>query len=249
MLKENIKKIATMFKNVMFPGYSCDCCGEEIKENNLRLCPGCYEELKLHKNSKTCVKCGNIINDEELVCEECKEKHFSFDKAISVCDYSAVSGSLVKQFKFDGKKYVSETIAKMMIVYLNELNIDFDFITCVPISKERFSEREFNQSEILAQKIAKHFEKPFVNLLFKLKDTPKQSTLSQIDRYKNLRGVIKIKVPLNLKGKTIILVDDVFTTGTTLDECSRQLLKLKPKEIIAFTFAKVDYKMRKLIDA
>ena len=75
-------------------------------------------------------------------------------------------------------------------------------------------------------------------MLVKVKETPKQSLLSMKERFENLKDAFKIKEKINLKGKTIILIDDVFTTGTTLNECSLVVKKLRPEKIIAFTFAK-----------
>lgn len=244
---DKFKKLAADFSKTLFPGLSCDNCGFEIQDPSFRLCPQCLNEIKFHNNHKTCPKCGNIISEDELICAECKDRahEFNFDKAISVCDYSPVSGYLIKAFKFDGKIYTSETIAKLMIDFLRETNLNFDSLTFVPLSKERLAERGFNQAEILANAIAKAFDKEVLDLIYRSKNTPKQSTLSQKERLENLKDSIKIKTPTSLKGKTVVLIDDVFTTGTTLNECAGVLRKLRPAAIIAFTFAKVDFKVFK----
>ena len=236
-VKEQFNKLKTTIFETFYPGFSCDGCGIELKDNSLRLCNDCLSKLVFH-NGKTCKFCGTNIKEEELVCERCKTTHYNFDTAISVCDYNELGAYLIKSFKFDGNYYVGETIANLMVKYFKERKIKADYITFVPLGEERFKDRGFNQSQVLAELISKGLNIPCVDLLVKVKETPKQSLLSMKERFENLKDAFKIKEKINLKGKTIILIDDVFTTGTTLNECSLVVKKLRPEKIIAFTFAK-----------
>ena len=119
---------------------------------------------------------------------------------------------------------------------------DVDIVTFVPISKSRLKERGFNQAQDLAKHIGKIISKPVVSIFNKIDSGKHQAELAQADRLKNLIGSITLAdVNENLKGKVVLIVDDVFTTGATLDECSKVLLKLKPKMIKTATFAKTKF--------
>jgi len=240
-IRLGIESIAGKMEGTLFPGLSCDVCGRELQDNSIRLCPDCFSRLNFH-NKEICVRCGRSVRADEVICDDCKGKQFAFNRAISVCDYGEVSGVLVKEFKFDGKIYASETLIKLMVSYLKTLKLCVDEITFVPLSVERQKDRGFNQAEILANGIGLAINIPVLNLLYRVKDTPKQSLLSQQERLTNLKDVFKVKSPHSLKGKTVLLIDDVFTTGTTLNECSLVLQKLKPEKIIAFTFAKTNFR-------
>ncbi|MCR5553252.1 MAG: ComF family protein [bacterium] len=235
--KEKFNQLKTTIFETFYPGFSCDGCGIELKNNSLRLCDDCLAKLIFH-NGKTCRFCGTNIKEKELVCERCKSTHYNFDSAISVCDYNELSAYLIKSFKFDGNYYVGETIAKLMAKYFKVRKIKADYLTFVPLGEDRLKDRGFNQSQVLAELLSTELNIPCIDLLRKVKETPKQSLLSMKERFENLKDAFVVKEKANLKGKTIILIDDVFTTGTTLNECSLIVKKLKPEKIIAFTFAK-----------
>ena len=238
---EKIKEYSKVFDETLFPGFSCDVCSTEIKNLKLRLCQNCIDGIVFH-NGKLCAKCGMPVKEEEVVCEVCKDRNYNFNRAYSVCDYGPISAALVKSFKFDLKKYIGETIASMMAAYFNSLNLKADYLTFVPLGEERLKERGFNQTEVIANELSKLIKIPVIDLLTREVETPKQSSLDQKERLKNLKDAFKVKAKESLKGKTVMLIDDVFTTGATLDECSKALKKLKPEKIIAFTFAKTNFK-------
>lgn len=120
----------------------------------------------------------------------------------------------------------------------HEIIKEIGLITCVPLQGERLRKRGFNQSRVLAKQIAGFFEVPFKDTLEKLKTTRPQNELSREERLHNLSGAFEAGKDLSLSGLKILLIDDVLTTGATLDECSRVLKSADAKEIICFTLAR-----------
>ena len=120
-----------------------------------------------------------------------------------------------------------------------ELFGSYDIISAVPIHKKRKKERGYNQSELIAREIAKNI--PIIvykNALKKIKNNKRQSDLSKEDRLDNVKNVYQIVNEEIIKDKRVVLFDDIYTTGSTLNECSRLLKQNGVKEILAITLAK-----------
>jgi ComF family protein len=116
-----------------------------------------------------------------------------------------------------------------------------DYLLAVPLHKVKQRQRQFNQAHLLAEGLARTFSKPLMDsLLIKARSTPAQVSLSQRERLKNILGTFKVNLkPLPiLKGKTILLIDDVFTTGATANECARLLREAGAKQVDIFTLAR-----------
>ena len=115
----------------------------------------------------------------------------------------------------------------------------YDTIIPVPISKKRFAQRGYNQSSLIAKEIAKKLDITYNDkCLFKTKNIIEQSKLNKEERQKNIQGVYELYHKELLKDKKILLVDDIYTTGSTVNECSKILMKANPKKIGVFTIAK-----------
>lgn len=200
-----------------------------------------------------CGICGEISKED--ICNKCKvkirkfqrsKKHIyltkNFDTHMYLFDYQSIIRQKILQYKFGEKTYISrcfiETILKDEKVCRFLKN--YDIIIPVPISNKRKKTRGYNQSELIASKLAKKIEsleyKP--KILYKIKDTLPQSTLDKEKRIENIKGAYYIKNELILKKKKVLLIDDIFTTGNTVDECSRVLKQSGAKEIGIFTLAK-----------
>lgn len=109
----------------------------------------------------------------------------------------------------------------------------------VPIHNDRKRKRGYNQSELIAKEIGKKLDIPVIsNCLVKIKNVVPQSTLNKEQRKQNIKGVYQVKKEETIKGKRIVLVDDIFTTGSTLEECSKMLKQAGASKIGIFTIAK-----------
>lgn len=190
-----------------------------------------------------CKKCEKKLNQIEMISSiEINEKdELFFDEQIHGFMYEGIVRNLILQYKFGQKPYIYKTFKnffeKNEKLYL--LFKKYDIIMPVPISKRRYKNRGYNQSELLAKGLAKVFDMNFEKeSLIKIKNNPRQSTLSQEERFLNTKGVYKIKKCDKIIDKNIILVDDVFTTGSTCNECARILKESGAKKVGVFTITK-----------
>lgn len=133
---------------------------------------------------------------------------------------------------------MAKPLARLMINALPQ-GIDADVIIPVPLHPARLRAREFNQSLLLADELSRHLARPVsATNLVRTAATDPQTTLSRQERLRNLRNAFEIRRPQDLAGKRILLVDDVFTTGTTLNECAKTLRKSGAGTVFALTLVR-----------
>ena len=148
---------------------------------------------------------------------------------------------VILNYKFNDKPYLYKTIVNFLLKNEKFFEIlkSYDTIIPVPISTKRYKERGYNQSYLIAKEIAKKLKiKCNNNSLLKTKNIIEQSKLNKEERQKNIQGVYKLSNPKILQNKKILLLDDVYTTGSTVKECSKILIQAKPTKIGVFTIAK-----------
>lgn len=130
---------------------------------------------------------------------------------------------------------------QLLIDEKNTYNVlsGYDILISVPISKRRLKERGYNQSELIGRELSKKLKKEYAkNILYKTKNTIAQSTLNKEQREENAKGVYEIKNLQKVYNKKILLIDDIYTTGSTVNECSRILRQAHPEKIGVLTIAK-----------
>lgn len=155
--------------------------------------------------------------------------------------YEGIIRKLIIGYKFNEKSYIYRTLSNYILK--NEKLIEniktYDIIIPVPISKQRKKERGYNQSLLIAGQISK---KAFINLeknvLYKTKNIVAQSTLNKEDRLNNIKDAYEIKNVKNIQNKKILIFDDIYTTGSTVNECSKVLIQNGAKKIGILTIAK-----------
>ncbi len=184
-------------------------------------------------------KCGRPSNSP--ICLQCNKKpKLFFDRVFPVAIYGVVLKGLVHFFKYKKIDYLDRFLAGFLIEKIAENDDlkDVDFIIPVPMHWFDKFRRGYNQTELLACEISKTIKVPILSdILVKHKRTVSQTTLSTKERVKNIKGAFKVKNPEILEGKKVLLIDDVFTTGATLNECSKMLRGAKVKHINALTLA------------
>jgi len=163
-----------------------------------------------------------------------------FDYLISSYKYYGPIRKLILDFKFEDKKYLykflSHRLEQLIKTYLKDHSIDY--VLYVPISLRRYFERGYNQSYILAKEISNYINVPIIKFgLIKVKHNKRQSELTHKERYNNTKNVYKANTLYDFKAKTVLLVDDIYTTGNTANECSRILKNCGIKKIIVATVA------------
>ena len=169
-----------------------------------------------------------------------KENNF-FEEHLYIFTYQGMIRKMILNYKFQEKSYLYKTIVNFLLKKEKFFSIlqSYDTIIPVPISRQRKGKRGYNQSELLAKEIAKKLKIEYNHdCLFKTKNVIEQSKLKKEERQNNLQGAYQLVHPEKLKNKKILLVDDIYTTGSTVKECSKILRQAKPKKIGVFTIAK-----------
>lgn len=200
-----------------------------------RVCGIC--KIKINQNN-TCEKCRNILQ-YTLKKELCvRNLDLYVDQLLSLFVYRSLIRNRILHFKFDGEAYVADTFAELLSKAIEENGIVGDVLIPVPIHRKRYLERGYNQSELLSRKIAKQMNmKHDSRTLIKVENNVAQSTLHHEERQKNVVNVYAVRSRKNVVGKRILLVDDIYTTGATVNECARVLKQNGAKEVIAVTIA------------
>ena len=211
-----------------------------------------YAGLNIVFPSKCPICDNNIVKYPSIICKHCKEKLdkqifpiYSFskniNKIISCTNYTEMAKKCIHTIKYQKIKQIIYTFKDIIkkIIENTLINEKIDIIIPIPMHKKQYIKREFNQSEIIAKIISKEFNIPILTKnLIKIKHTPSQTQLNKTKRKTNLNNVFIIKNQKQLIGKNILLVDDIITTGTTIDTCAKILLKANIKNILGFTLAK-----------
>ena len=179
--------------------------------------------------------------DDEAVCGKCLQKRPEYFKALAVLAYNEQSGIIISRFKYHDQINLAKYFSQLMLNQAREILPDVDFIAPIPLHKLRIIKRKYNQAALLAKNIATLNDKKLIlDLLVRTKNNKPQASLSQKMRQKNVAGIFKIKEKYlaKIKGKNILLIDDVITTGATAESCAKELKKASVNKVYVLTLAK-----------
>jgi len=189
-----------------------------------------------------CRKCGKsmVSSTPSQLCLNCMESPPLFAMHRSFSIYDGVLREVILLMKFQKMKILGKVLTQIAYEHLKDNNsiFDCDLIIPVPISNKRMVLRGFNQSEVIANELSRLIKRKVLrNVLIKKIDTIPQSLLSFRERRENVRGSFEVKSEEFLKEKRILLVDDIYTTGSTVSECCKVLIRAGAKEVKVFTIA------------
>lgn len=213
----NFKSIKTKFiliayreiLNIIYPiEEKCMVCDED---GFIGICPSCKSRINKAKNE------GSILS-------------YGF--------YGGILKSLILKFKYESNYNVGYLLANFLIEIIRESEIDIDIICYIPMIRKDERKRGFNQCKLIANEIGYNLNIPVSNCIKKVKHTKEQKKLTKEERIKNLIGAFEVTSNEDIKNKRVLLIDDVMTTGATIDECTKILKKSGVKEIIVLTIAK-----------
>lgn len=223
------------FFELLYPrNLTCVLCHNEVEDSEL--CDICLGSIQFN-TGRVCESCGRMIQSGLYhICENCKMLDRYYDKGTSVVIYDEYIKKLIFNFKYHDKRYIAHTMATYMLkkVIELELEIDFDYIVPVPLHKERFKSRGFNQAEEIAKFMCEFSGLKLNTNLKRTKHTPALNNLSEADRHKVLQEAFALTD--EIRGN-IIIVDDIFTTGTTMNSCCKVLKENGAEYILILTFA------------
>lgn len=234
-------------KNLLFPKkLTCIFCNDEIfTESAFSICKNCLTTLPFLE-SHYCHVCGRKVVGNGTVCDYCASNKYNFKLARSVFVYTKQMHNVIYKLKYDNGKYLSNYLSKILYnYYINceELN-NIDIIIPVPIYKTRLKKRGYNQSELLLKNFIET-NKVNTHLVEKVKDTGSQTEKNFKERTSNLENAFEILDKTIVKGKNILIVDDILTTGSTINEISKILLKSGAKNCYGLTLCSTAFEYRK----
>ena len=228
------------FQELIFPSY-CLQCDQRLPCRELPLlCSDCLSDIS-YINSPGCTCCGIPFQaGHNHPCGLCLKKTYAFNLARAAVHYREPVTKLIISLKFNGTLTGLATLAHLAsnAPGIKDLT-EPDMILPVPLHIKRLRERKFNQALTIAHAcFPNNKHKINGNILLRHRSTSPQTTLSGTERRRNLTGAFSLKNPEQVKNKTILLVDDVFTTGSTVHECAKVLRKAGAKRIEVFTLAR-----------
>ena len=236
----NLLKIKEFALNILYPKHlACIFCDEELDDSASN--DTCYECLySLPFIQEGCARCGaKTADNNDGICLNCKANNFNYDLARSVFAYKNDVVNAVHKFKYSSHKYLYEPFGNFLSKYLAMWNISPDFITSVPLHKNKEIERGFNQSKLMAEIVSKNFAIPYIDICEKIVDNSNQAKLSLKERRENVKDSYKSIPKINkiIRDKTILLIDDVYTTGSTVSEVSKIIKYAGAKTVYVLTLA------------
>ena len=230
LINETIKKF-------FYPNNTkCCVCGKTLIKYNNIYCIECKNKLEWINDNNRCEKCSKKIYKKGL-CNNCKNENFAFKKGYSLWNYNRYSKKIISKLKNENYKGLCINLGKLLYEKTKHLDFlnDVDIIIPSPMHKDKIKKRGFNQSYL----ITKGFnEKKLRNdIIRKKSNTKEQKNLSKTKRKTNLYGAFKVENENEIKNKKILIVDDVFTTGSTINLLSEILLSAGAKEVYFLTLA------------
>jgi ComF family protein len=236
---QGARVVLETLRDLFFPLH-CAGCGVALK--NGWLCSGCREAIKPvpHPRCETCSQSYSGVMDQ-FVCVNCRGRAFHFECAVAVMQSRDVLRELIHRLKYGGELWLAQPLGDFLELGLSDErleNEEFDAVVPVPLHPMRQREREFNQSEVLSRVLAGRRGWPVLDVLNRVRYTVTQTHFDRLRRMQNLQDAFTLRQNAKVQGKHLLLVDDVLTTGSTLDECARILLKAGAESVRALTVAR-----------
>ena len=236
---KSTKRISQVVLDIILPPkcMSCSC----VVNQHGNLCPECWDNLSYIGKHK-CHICGlpfEFDMGEKAICPACTNDKPEFKKAVAVCKYEGAGRKIAIKLKFGDSTNLAPYMAKMMSTAGRDLISECEIIAPVPLHYRRKLKRKYNQASMLALNIAKITGKAYApKLLKRVKATKQQTKLSKKARKENVQDAFAA-ANMDIKGKKVLLVDDVMTTGATMSECAKALKTAGAKKVCCVVFARV----------
>ena len=229
-----LKKWSDRVLNVLYPK-CCPMCHRILKKSSLLICRECAEKI-IPVSGSRCFLCGKPVREDQEYCAGCSGRQRSFDQGKGIFFYDERMKASILRYKYDGRRQYGDFYAKAMYIYAQKEIVTWkpDVIVPVPLYPRKKRMRGFNQAEDLAVKLSRYTNIPAdTEMLKKVKDTKSQKKINEKERRKNLKGAFKASC--RVKGKKILVVDDVYTTGSTMDEAAASLKEAGAEKVYFLT--------------
>lgn len=245
-MTECFRRIFDRMADIVWPRTcAVETCARPVDRPHSHICSECFASLPFYMPGGACRVCGAPVpakTPHSFVCEECASNPPPYERVCSALAYDGAAEELIKDFKYKRAVWLagdfSELLEGAVRAGLDASSVDSVFP--VPLHPNRRRRRGYNQSGLLARSLAKRLNRRLdESSLIRTRDTPKQSLLGGEERRKNLNGAFSVVRPSFVRGRTVLLVDDVTTTGSTLAAAAEPLRAAGAAHIWCVTLARV----------
>ncbi len=230
-----VGKVLALAKDCVFPIFCLGCeregqwvcanCASGIEMSGVFFCPVCHSA---QPGGRCCVGCAS-------------QSYLASHVAITPYKEHGLIGKMIHALKYQYVEGVIDSLEPVLRVFIEEhtdIFDDVDALVPVPLHTRRFAERGFNQAELLARCIGKVCNKPVVYWVERTRYTPHQALLARLERIKNVADAFTVTKEVSVSGKNVLLIDDVFTTGSTLQECAKAVREGGVGEVSGFSLGR-----------
>jgi len=215
---------------LLFPQI-CKICGCASKEP---LCAGCLQAFS-RITGAVCERCGKPCVRAVTRCRECSPKRLHFSRARSAGVYTGTLKEAIHSLKYRNGRRIAPYLGRFLDEEAVDLMDDIDSIAFVPLDRVKEAKRGYNQSRLLAEDLSRRYHKPLFTGLIKIRKVPEQHNLGFAERGRNVKGAFRTVA--GAAGQ-VLLIDDVYTTGSTASECAKALKKAGAGGVYVLTIAR-----------
>ncbi len=236
-----LRRTGEALLSLLYPPH-CANCGADTA-GGVHLCPACADQARKIE-APFCQRCSEPFDGAitgPFTCANCAERTLHFDCAVSRYLSRGVVREFIHRFKYDRHFYLRHPLTEWLAEALDDDRLRaplIDALVPVPLHSARLREREFNQAEVLARLLARRTGMPLLGALTRIRYTTTQTRLDRHERMENLRNAFRVRQTAAVQNRHLVLVDDIFTTGSTVDECARVLRAAGAASVRVLTVAR-----------
>jgi len=239
-----LKSLSHSLLNFIFPPFCASCRQKMLQPKSGLICESCWDSLEKWE-SGCCQRCGQQLpaaSEDQVprLCPKCRIPDWACADIRSIGPFKASLADAIHLLKYSDRRSVVKKLSEYMEQSLAGAGHyqDADLILSVPLHPARKRERGYNQAQLLAQALGKTLNKPCPeNIIARARHTQTQTKLNKQQRLENVKDIFTVKKPELVKEKSVILIDDVLTTGATIGSCARKLLEAGASKVLALTAA------------
>lgn len=222
--------------DILYP-LRCPVCDEPVDRTGEKICLGCLPKLSL-LTPPWCMKCGKKVAEDQDICDQCRQNEHHFERGRALYEYSGAVMSIYR-FKYRNRREYAAFFGEQTAEYLGAFikSVDPDCLVPIPLHRRRLNVRGYNQAECLAKEIGRQLGIPVrEDLLKRVKNTRPLKNLNPLERQNNMKKAFLIDSN-DVKLRVIILIDDIYTTGATMDEAAKVLRRAGVEKVYCITLA------------
>lgn len=244
-IKGFARELVSGMLDLWFPPH-CEGCGVPIEDAGQVMCNRCRDELPLIHVPR-CRQCsfpfdGQMEDLPEFDCHNCRERRFAFACCVAPFRFRNPIRQMVLDLKYHGQTRLARPLGDWLAqTVATDTRLDghpIDGLVPAPLHPVRQRERGYNQAQLLSEQVFNRLGIPILPALKRVRYTSTQTIRDRRERMENLRGAFELRKGTEVRGKVLLVVDDVFTTGSTIQECARVLRKAGAREVFAATVAR-----------